>query len=94
MNAIGTKPAEYAFGILHWLGNRTYRPGIYSVILPKLTPIGFASLYPTYEFNYSDNGNGFGTVVKFWKWSAPRSNIGFHGRLSELSSACLTDGGI
>ncbi len=22
-----THNAEYAFGILHWLGNRTYRPG-------------------------------------------------------------------
>ncbi len=33
-----TLMAEYTYGILHWLGNRTYRPGIYSVILPKLTP--------------------------------------------------------
>ena len=44
MNAIGVKPVEYAFGILHWLGNRTYRPGTYSVNLHKLTHKGFIPL--------------------------------------------------
>ena len=36
--------AEYTFGLLHWLGNRTYRPGTYSLNLPKLTHKGFVSL--------------------------------------------------
>ena len=27
INVFAKDPSEYAFGILNWLGNRTYRPG-------------------------------------------------------------------